>query len=251
MIPAFDDFFSLCKESTNDLASTLCNASIKTSFKEDGSIVTNFDIEIEKKIRDVIKHSFPHHSIIGEELVPHQENESVSWIIDPIDGTLSFSHGSPLFGTLIGLLENGEPRYGFMRLPMVNDTILYSDGNHTYVNEKPSNLKTFNGWNNSLVLTTDVNTILTSPASSFWNLAIENGAIARTWGDCFGYFMFCSGRADMMTDTNLKKVDILPIIPLLKGVGASIVTFGMNDYQHLMALSPEGYGELKNLSGKS
>ena len=132
MIPAFDDFVSLCKESTNDLASTLCNASIKTSFKEDGSIVTNFDIEIEKKIRDVVKHSFPNHSIIGEELVPHQENESVSWIIDPIDGTLSFSHGSPLFGTLIGLLENGEPRYGFMRLPMVNDTILYSDGNRTH-----------------------------------------------------------------------------------------------------------------------
>ena len=53
----------------------LCNASIKTSFKEDGSIVTNFDIEIEKKIRDIIKHSFPNHSIIGEELVPHRENE--------------------------------------------------------------------------------------------------------------------------------------------------------------------------------
>jgi len=248
MIPAFEDFVSLCKESTNHLRLNLCNASIKTSFKDDGSIVTNHDIEIEKTIRDVIKNAFPDHSIIGEELEPHQENESVSWIIDPIDGTLSFCNGSPLFGTLIGLLENGEPRYGFMRLPMVNDTVVFSDGNLTMVNEKPSSYKVFNGWDNSLVLTTDINTILQSPASSFWNIAIENGATARTWGDCFGYFMFCSGRADMMTDTNLKKVDILPVIPILKGVGASIITFGTNNYQHLMALTPEGYGELRSLT---
>ena len=251
MIPSFDDFIALCKESTENLTYKINNTSVKTGFKKDGSIITNLDIEIEKSIRDAIKNVFPDHTIIGEELDPYQQDESIAWIIDPIDGTLSFSSGSPLFGTLIGLLENGKPRYGFMRLPMVNDTIVYSDGHLTKVNDRPTSHKTFNGWNNSLVLTTDIYTILKSPASSFWNTAIANGATARTWGDCYGYYMFCSGKADMMTDTNLKSVDIMPIIPLLKGLGASIITFDTCNYQNIMTLSPDGYSKLKKLTKKN
>ena len=71
-----------------------------------------------------------------------------------------------------------------MRLPMVNDTIVYSDGHLTKVNDRPTS-QNFQWLELPGFDFTDIYTILKSPASSFWNTAIANGATARTWGDCY------------------------------------------------------------------
>ena len=78
------------------------NSSVKKGFKDDGTVVTNLDFEIESSLREAIRSSYPSHSIVGEELDVETNNSPFSWIIDPIDGTYSFCNGSPLFGTLIG-----------------------------------------------------------------------------------------------------------------------------------------------------
>ncbi len=52
---------------------------------------------------------------------------------------------------------------------------------------------------------------------------IEKGSLSRTWGDCFGYYLLCSGKADLMMDLDLKDCDILPLIPIIKGAGAKII----------------------------
>lgn len=236
---SFQDFTSFCEHNTNSLASTFRNASVVRGFKDDGSLVTNLDVEIESDLRQAIRSSYPSHSIVGEELDIENNNSRFSWIIDPIDGTYSFCNGSPLFGTLIGFLENGMPRYGFMRLPLINDTVVFGNNEHTTVSGRPSSIRKFNGWDNSLVLTTDIYTIINSPASHHWQHIIKQGATARTWGDCYGYFMICSGQADLMADTNLKDVDILPIIPILKGSGASLHTFDRRDYKHIITCSTD------------
>lgn len=220
------------------------NSSVKKGFKDDGTVVTNLDFEIESSLREAIRSSYPSHSIVGEELDVETNNSPFSWIIDPIDGTYSFCNGSPLFGTLIGFLEDGFPRYGFMRLPLVDDIVVFGDNEHTTVCGNPTSVRKFNGWNNSLVLTTDIYTIKNSPASYHWQHIIKQGATARTWGDCYGYFMVCSGNADLMADTNLKDVDILPIIPLLRGAGVSIHTFGRKDFKHIIVSSAEALSDL-------
>ena len=74
--------------------------------KDDGSIVTDVDILVEKNIREILSNYFPEDSIFGEELGFTKGNSSRVWIIDPIDGTTAFSQRRPEWGTLIASYEN-------------------------------------------------------------------------------------------------------------------------------------------------
>ena len=210
----------------------------KTSwtFKQDGTRVTEVDFLIEDKLREQIISTYPNHGILGEERKSINPDADFVWVLDPIDGTYGFSKGVPLFGSLIGLNYMGKPIYGFLRLPMINDTWISGDSKQTYINGKVLKTKAFSGMNDSLILTTDQQTLTNSPIYKHWQKAINLGATARTWGDCYGYYLLCLGEADLMVDTGLKPYDILPLIPILRGAGMRIEQLGdKEDYSEIMA----------------
>ena len=156
------------------------------SFKKDGTRVTEVDFLIEDKLREQITSTYPDHGILGEEREPINPNADFVWVLDPIDGTFGFSKGVPLFGNLIGLTYKGRPLYGFLRLPMINDTWISGDCKQSIINGKSLNPKAFSGMKDSLILTTDQQTLINSPFNKCWQKAITLGAIARTWGDSYG-----------------------------------------------------------------
>ena len=206
------------------------------SFKQDGTRVTEVDFLIEDKLREQIISAYPNHGILGEERESINTDADFVWVLDPIDGTYSFSKGVPLFGNLIGLNFKGKPIYGFLRLPMINDTWISGDCKQTYINGKVLKTKAFSGMNDSLILTTDQQTLTNSPIYKHWQKAINLGATARTWGDCYGYYLLCLGEADLMVDTGLKPFDILPLIPILHGAGMRIEQFSdKENYSEIMA----------------
>ena len=86
--------------------------------------VTIADKAAEAALRAAISARFPDHGIQGEEEADKRGSSVWSWIIDPIDGTRSFVSGMPTWGTLIGLLEDGVPRYGMMSQPFVDDCFI-------------------------------------------------------------------------------------------------------------------------------
>ncbi len=71
--------------------------------------VTKADRGAEKAIEEALAARFPDHGIVGEEFGTKPGTSAYEWIIDPIDGTRSFIIGSPLWGTLIGVLKDGAP----------------------------------------------------------------------------------------------------------------------------------------------
>src|SRR5215207_4722704 len=62
--------------------------------------VTQADRAAENTMRSVIKRNFPDHGIIGEEYGNEHAEAEYVWVLDPIDGTKSFIHGMPAWGTL-------------------------------------------------------------------------------------------------------------------------------------------------------
>lgn len=68
-------------------------------------------------MRDYIHRTFPNHGIVGEEFGEENTDAKFVWHLDPIDGTISFVAGVPLFGTLIGLCFQGEPILGVINQP--------------------------------------------------------------------------------------------------------------------------------------
>jgi len=236
---SFNEFSHFCVICTDFVISKLQDHQYgKTtwSFKQDGTRVTEVDFLIEDKLREQIISAYPNHGILGEERESINPDADFVWVLDPIDGTYSFSKGVPLFGNLIGLNYKGKPMYGFLRLPMINDTWISGDCKQTYINGQVLKTKAFSGMNDSLILTTDQQTLTNSPIYKHWQKAINLGATARTWGDCYGYYLLCLGEADLMVDTGLKPFDILPLIPILRGAGMRIEQLGdKEDYSEIMA----------------
>jgi myo-inositol-1(or 4)-monophosphatase len=88
--------------------------------KADGSLVTESDRWADAEIRSSIAAAFPEHAILSEEAEHSFTDAQWTWIIDPLDGTTNFTRGIPLWGISIGLLYNGEPVFGYVYFPPIN-----------------------------------------------------------------------------------------------------------------------------------
>jgi histidinol-phosphatase len=92
-------------------------AGLRPRLKSDGSFVTDVDLAIERALRAAIARTFPRHGVIGEELPATGPEAEYQWILDPIDGTTSLTHGIPFYGTIIALHQRGRPLVGVIDMP--------------------------------------------------------------------------------------------------------------------------------------
>ena len=90
--------------------------------KADGSPVTEADRSAETRDpRHAARAATPDFGLLGEEFGADDAPDRPYWVIDPIDGTIAFSRGIPLFSTLIALVEDGEPVLGLIDLPALGE----------------------------------------------------------------------------------------------------------------------------------
>ncbi|GHC12263.1 histidinol-phosphatase [Cerasicoccus arenae] len=190
-------------------------------FKEDNTPVTRADREAEELMRAMIKKRFPDHGIIAEEFGNENEDAEFVWILDPIDGTKSFMSHVPLFGTLIGLLRNGEPILGLINQPILRQCLI-GDNETTTLNGKIVKARPQLEIEKSILLTTDPNLIEMTDDIPGLKKLVQSVYLRRTWGDCYGYLLVATGRADIMIDPILAPWDLLPLVPVIRGAGAMI-----------------------------
>ena len=84
-------------------------------------------------MREMIGRKFPEHGIVGEEFGTERPDAEYVWVLDPVDGTISFASGVPLFGTLIALKHEGRPVLGIIHQPVLGELVL-GDGETTTCN---------------------------------------------------------------------------------------------------------------------
>ena len=99
-------------------------------------VVTKADLISEKIIMSRIRKAYPDHGIISEESGNFNEGAEYVWIIDPIDGTLNFSRGVPLFGVMICLMHKGEVVLSVIDLPAAHELFFAKKGGGAYCNGK-------------------------------------------------------------------------------------------------------------------
>jgi len=86
-------------------------------------LVTDLDVASERLLVERIRSSFPDHAIEAEEEVRDPiGDERPRWIIDPLDGTVNFVHGLPVFGVSVALYIGLEPQLGVVHLPRLAET---------------------------------------------------------------------------------------------------------------------------------
>lgn len=190
--------------------------------KDDDSPVTIADKTTEELIRAEIENHFPEDGILGEEFEEKPSRSGLRWVIDPIDGTKTFIHGVPLYGTLIALEQNGESQIGVVRYPPLKFTLSAMKQYGCYCNGQRCHVSKTNKLDNTSFLYTDAADIIHYfGEQALFNL-LNQTALQRTWADCYGYYLVAAGKAEVMVDATLKRWDIAPMIPIIEEAGGTL-----------------------------
>jgi histidinol phosphatase-like enzyme (inositol monophosphatase family) len=168
--------------------------------KADGSPVTVADRAAESAAREWIARRFPGDAIIGEEHGTETGTTNRRWIVDPIDGTRSFVRGVPLWGTLIAVCESNVVLAGAVYCPAVGEMLVAGAGEGCWRDGVRARVSTVATIAASTVLSTGVAFPTHPGRCAAWKRLAERADTARTWGDCYGYLLVATGRAEVMTD---------------------------------------------------
>ena len=104
--------------------------------KDKSDFATQADLEAQGKIIEILTKNFPEHNLIAEENVRINNNSEYAWVIDPLDGTFSFSIGMPNFAVSIGLLKNNEPVLGVIYYVIADELYYAQKGTGAFLNDK-------------------------------------------------------------------------------------------------------------------
>lgn len=221
----------LAKESAKVITPYFGVLTLEVELKADDTPVTQADRRAEEVMRHLIRKEFPDHGVIGEEFGTENEAAEFVWVLDPIDGTISFAGGCPLFGTLIGLLHEGQPVLGAIHQPIL-DLLCIGDNHQTTFNGNRVQMREIDNLSQTLVLATDLLNIAKYQQNEGFDRLIQEARLFRTWGDCYGYLLLASGRADIMLDPIMNPWDVLPIIPIIRGAKGVITAWDGSDATH-------------------
>jgi histidinol phosphatase-like enzyme (inositol monophosphatase family) len=226
-------------------------ADVDITHKSDATPVTIADRAAETLIRAGLARHFPDHGILGEEFGLSESDSPYRWIIDPIDGTRAFISGMPLYGMLVGLLKDGVPVLGVVRMPELGE-VYASDGQQATLNGQPLAASSTTDLNVAMVYINEADKILRDEPAVFARLN-KAGRDRRFSYDCYPHALVAAGHVDACVDYDLKPYDILPLVPIVTAAGGQITDWqgqplGMNsDGRVLSAATPALHAQLLDI----
>lgn len=194
---------------------------LAVEWKPDNTPVTIADKGAEEALRKVFAQETPHFGVIGEEFGIENPEAEYKWVFDPIDGTKSFIRGVPLFGTLIGLYHRGEPLVGIINLPAQRKMLHAAKGCGAFVGERRVYTSKVEHLSDALVLSGTVNTFDEMHLGKEFEAYRKSAKLYRGWGDCYGYFLVATGRAEAMVDPVVSLWDIAAFPAIFAEAGGS------------------------------
>ena len=130
-------------------------------------------------MRGMIRKVFPGHGIVGEEAGARRPDAEFVWVLDPIDGTKSFTAAVPLFGTLIGLLHQGQPVLGCIHQPILRQ-LLVGDNRSASLNGRPARVRPPRPLEEATLLTSDPAVVASSAPSAAASRSLDGALPARS-----------------------------------------------------------------------
>jgi len=204
---------------TGGVALTYYRSSLDVERKVDGSPVTAADRAAEQAARDWVRRRFPNDGILGEEFGEERVGARRRWIVDPIDGTKSFVRGVPLWGSLVALCEGETVLAGAAFFPAVDELVVAAPGAGCWWNGDRCSVSAVNELAASTAVTTDERFRHHAARRSAWERLGARVDVARSWGDCFGYLLVATGRAEIMCDPELSPWDAAALQPIVVEAG--------------------------------
>jgi histidinol phosphatase-like enzyme (inositol monophosphatase family) len=203
--------------------------SVAVEAKDDGTPVTEADRAAERVIRRRLQESFPEFSILGEEYGAEGRSGGPEWIIDPIDGTIGFSRGIPLFSTLIALAVDGEPVMGLIDLPALDERYVGWKGGGCRRNGKPTRVSEETDLRRAIISHGDPFCFDERGERPAFERMAREIPMLRGYTDGFGYAQVLGGGVGAMVDLGLRVWDVAPVQILVPEAGGRCITLSEHE----------------------
>src|SRR5262249_10005880 len=191
--------------------------------------VTRADRAAEQAMRREIRSRFPDHSVLGEEYGAIDGAGRYRWVLDPIDGTRAFITGSPLWGTLVGLLDGECPVLGLMNQPFTRERF-WSDGRRPWRRgpqgrEQRLRTRPCASLTTAVLTTTHPDLFATEAEATAFGAIKARARMTRYGGDCYSYCLLAAGFIDIIIEAGLKPYDVVALVPIIESAGGIITTW--------------------------
>ncbi|MDB5049380.1 MAG: suhB [Fibrobacteres bacterium] len=123
-------------EEAGGIARSMQHALRDIRFKGEKDVVTEADLACDAAIRKSLTAAYPGHNLITEEEEAVEHGSEYTWYVDPIDGTVNYSRGFPLWGVSIGLRKGESMIAGCIWLPALEEMFTVTLGGGAYLNGK-------------------------------------------------------------------------------------------------------------------
>lgn len=225
LLEAAIELARLAGDTAHSFGEEVARATLGVEVKSDGSPVTAADRAAEQRAREWIEARFPEDGILGEEFGATREGASRRWILDPIDGTKSFVRGVPLWGTLVAVAEGEAVLAGVAYFPAAGELVAAAPGEGCWWNDHRCAVSRVDALERATVLTTDERFATRATFGEPWRVLARRAAVARTWGDCYGYLLVATGRAEVMVDEIMSPWDAAAVMPIVEEAGGVFTDF--------------------------
>ena len=186
-------------------------ADLQVESKADGTPVTDVDRAVELALRETILRERPSEEILGEE--EGGDPGPLAWIIDPIDGTKSFSRGFPIWATLIAFEREGEIACGVVSAPALGHRWWASRGRGAFRGSTPIRVSS----------TPRLADASVSAAYARDFAALEPTAWhVRAVGDFWQHVLVAEGALDAAIDSEHARWDYSALVPIVEEAGGRL-----------------------------
>lgn len=219
----------------------------QVSFKSAIDIVTEVDKQSEQYLIAEIRAQFPHHQIVGEESGQHDGDPCCRWYIDPLDGTVNYAHGVPIFAVSLGYLEEGRMRLGVVYDPLRDECFTAEHGKGAYLNGEPIHVSAVTELNRALLVTGfpyDMHVSNHDNLDNYSRFSKTSQAVRRLGSAALDLCYVACGRFDGYWEISLQPWDLAAGLLIAMEAGARVTNItgdgsALQDPYSVVAAPPE------------
>jgi len=195
---------------------------------QETNLVTEIDKKSEHLIINKIKKHFPNHDFLGEESGAAEVKSKYRWIIDPLDGTVNYTHALPIYCVSIGLEYKGEIILGVVYDPSLDELFTAEKGKGAKLNKKRIEVSKTSKLMESLTVTGfpyDVREHPEPAVTHFRNFLAETQAVRRLGSAALDLCYVAAGRFDGFWEGVIRPWDMAAGVLIVTEAGGKWTNF--------------------------
>lgn len=220
------------------------------------NLVTEYDYNAENAIISLIKERYPDHRFLAEESGKSGESGAagVRWVIDPLDGTVNFAHGLPIFCVSVAAERDGELLCGVIYQPILDELFVAKAGKGAQRNGKPISVSANANFDSAFLVTGFPYNVQENPCSCvdhFVNVIRRGIPVRRLGSAALDLAYTACGRFDGFWEIDLNPWDVAAGVLLIREAGGKVTRFSGGDYgifdQTILATNGKLHDEISEI----